>query len=139
MCDYLKYMYDLSYMINHVMYFGLKMNMFAAAFEKQPCRNISKINSSSEAAIKMHFSISLFCTCGEILWKVHVMESAIFSKFECYALQIWITSAEKLYFISALINAEQQLLQNTSRKLLLCLEAVARRCSSKQVFFEELS
>ena len=67
LCDYLKYMYDLSYMINHVMYFGLKMNMFAAAFEKQPCRNISKINSSSEAAIKMHFSISLFCTCGEIL------------------------------------------------------------------------
>ena len=38
----------------------------------------------------------------------------------------------KRYFITTLINAEQQLLQNTSRKLLLCLEAVVRRCSSKK-------
>ena len=43
--------------------------IFAAAFEKQPFRNISKINLYSEAAIKMHFSILLFCTCGEVLWK----------------------------------------------------------------------
>ena len=35
--------------------------IFAAAFEKQPCRNVPKINLSWEAAIKMHFSISLFC------------------------------------------------------------------------------
>ena len=42
----------------------------------------------------------------------------------------------KRYFITTLINAEQQLLQNTSRKLLLCLEAVVRRCSSKKVFWK---
>ena len=36
------------------------------------------------------------------------------------------TAAEKLHFITALINAEQQLLQNVSSKLFLCLEAVVR-------------
>ena len=38
------------------------------------------------------------------------------------------------HFIVA--TALQQLLQNTSRKLLLCLEAVFCRCSSKQVFLK---
>ena len=107
-----------------------KMNVFAAAFEKQPYRNVFKRNSSAEAAIKMHFSISVFCTCGEILWKIPVMECN-FSKFACNSLQLWTTAAEELYFITAFINAELQLLQNTSRKLLLSLEAVVRRCSSK--------
>ena len=109
--------------------------MFAAAFEKQPCRNVSKINSSSEAAIKMHFSILLFFTCGEILWRIPVMECN-FSKFVCNALQLWTTAREELYFITALINAKLQLLRNTSRKLLLSLEAVVRRSSSKWVFLK---
>ena len=82
-----------------------------------------------EAAIKMHFSISLFCTCSEILWKIPMMECN-FSKFACNALQLWTTAAEELNFITALINAELQLLQITSRKLLLSLEAVVRRYSS---------
>ena len=84
--------------------------MFTAAFEKQPCRNVSKINSSSEAAFKMHFSISLFCTCGEF-FEEYLWWDATYSKFACTALQLWTTGAEKLYFITVLINAEQQLLQ----------------------------
>ena len=44
-----------------------KINMFAAVFEKQPFRKISKINSSSEATTRMHFSISLFDYYNEIL------------------------------------------------------------------------
>ena len=102
--------------------------MFVAAFEKQPRRNVSKINASSEAAIKLHFSIWLFCSCGEILW--HLWWSAIFSKFACNTLQLWATAAEKSYFITALINAEQQLLQNTSRKLLVF------RSSRSQMFLK---
>ena len=98
--------------------------------EKQPCRNICKTNSSSEAAIKMYFSISLFCNCGEIPWKIPVMEWHL-GKFACNTLQLWTTAAEKLNFSTALNDAEQQLLQNTSKKLLLCLEAVSCRCSSK--------
>ena len=39
-----------------------EINIFAAALEKQLSRNISKIKLSSEAATKMHFSISLFYT-----------------------------------------------------------------------------
>ena len=62
--------------------------------------------------------------------------NAIFSKFACNALQLWTTAEEKHYFIKTLINAEQQLLQNTSRKLLLCLEAVVCRCSLKWVFLK---
>ena len=54
---------------------------------QQPFRNISKINSYSEAAIKMHFSILLFCTCGEIFEKYRLW-STIFSKFACNALQL---------------------------------------------------
>ena len=104
--------------------------MFTAAFEKQPCRNVSKINSSSEAAFKMHFSVSLFCTCGEF-FEEYLWWDATYSKFACTALQLWTTGAEKLYFITVLINAEQQLLQSTSRKLILCLEAVMPRCSAK--------
>ena len=105
--------------------------MFTAAFEKQPCRNVSKINSSSEAAFKMHFSISLFCTCGEFFEK-YLWWDATYSKFACTALQLWTTTGvEKLYFITVLINAEQQLLQSTSRKLIQCLEAVMPRCSAK--------
>ena len=50
----------------------------------------------------MHFSISLFCACGEILWKIPVMEC--FCKFACNDLQLWTTAAEKLYIITALIN-----------------------------------
>ena len=65
------------------------------------------------------------------LFEKYLYLGTIFSKFPCNTLQLWTTAAEKLYFITALINAEQQLLQNTSRKLLLCLEAVVRRCSSK--------
>ena len=57
--------------------------------------------------------------------------SAILSKFACNTLQLWTAAAEKLYFITALINVEQQLPQNTSEKLLLCLEVVVRRYSSK--------
>ena len=38
--------------------------MFAAAFEKHPCRNASKINSSSEEAIKIHFQYRS-CNCDE--------------------------------------------------------------------------
>ena len=45
--------------------------------------------------------------------------------------QLWTTAAEKLYFVTALIDAERQLLQNTSRKLLLRLEVVVPRCSSE--------
>ena len=41
--------------------------MFAAAFEKQSCRNVFKINPYSEAVIKMHFSISLFCTSAPVV------------------------------------------------------------------------
>ena len=96
--------------------------MFAPTFEKQPCRNVSKINSSSEAAIKIHFSISLFCTLVKFSEK-YLWWSAIFSEFACNALQLLTTAVEKPYFITTLINVEQQLLQNTSRKLLLCLEA----------------
>ena len=54
--------------------------MFAAAFEKQSCRNVSKINSSSEAAIKMFFryrcSVPVVKFFENFLWW-----STIFSKF----------------------------------------------------------
>ena len=61
--------------------------MFAAAFEKQPCKNASKINSFSEAAIKVPFRMSLFCICGEF-FKKYLLQSPIFSKFACNALQL---------------------------------------------------
>ena len=61
--------------------------MFAAAFQKQPCRNASKINSFSETAIKMPFPMSLFCNCGEF-FKKYLLQSPIFSKFACDALQL---------------------------------------------------
>ena len=52
----------------------------AAAFEKQPCRNVSKINSSSEAAIKIYFSISLFRSSRtEVFCKKIVLRN--FAKF----------------------------------------------------------
>ena len=54
-----------------------KMNVFAATFEKQPCKNVSKINSSWEAAIKMHFSISLSAP-GEIILRYSVKKRLIF-------------------------------------------------------------
>ena len=91
--------------------------------------NVSKINLSSEAAIKMHFSISLFHICGEFFEK-YLQWSAIFCKFACNNLQLSTTAAEKVYFITALINAEQQLLQNTSRKLLVF------RSSRSQMFLK---
>ena len=51
-----------------------------AAFEKQPCRNVPKINSSSEAAIRIHFSISLFSSSRpEVFCKKGVLRS--FAKF----------------------------------------------------------
>ena len=55
--------------------------MFAAVFQKQPFGKISEIKLSSEAAIRMHFSISQFGTYTEILSR-----SAIFSKLVCNAL-----------------------------------------------------
>ena len=102
--------------------------MFAATFEKQPCRNVSKINSSSEAAIKIHFSISLFCTLVKFSEK-YLWWSAIFSEFACNALQLLTTAVEKLYFITTLINVEQQLLQNTSRKLKAKIK-LSRNCKN---------
>ena len=82
-----------------------KMNIcLQLPFEKQPCRNASKINPSLEAAIKMHFSISLFCTLVKFFEKF-LWWREIFSKFACNAVQLWTTLAEKLYFITALINA----------------------------------
>ena len=107
-------------------------SMFGAPTEKQPCRNVSKINSSLEATIKVHFSMSLFYTWGDGVHGVHLWWSAILSKFACNALQPWTIVAKKLHVITTLINAKQKLLQNTSRKLLLCLEAVVRRCSSNR-------
>ena len=51
-----------------------------AAFEKQPCRNVPKINSSPEAAIRIHFSISLFSSSRpEVFCKKGVLRS--FAKF----------------------------------------------------------
>ena len=47
---------------------------FATVFEKQPFRKISEIKLSSEAAIKIHFSLSLFGIYSEILWKITVTE-----------------------------------------------------------------
>ena len=40
--------------------------MFAAVFEKHPFTKFSKIKLSSEAAIRMNFSVSLFSTYSEI-------------------------------------------------------------------------
>ena len=48
--------------------------IFAVVLEKQPFRNISKIKLRSETAIKMNFSISLFLTCGEIMWNIPLTE-----------------------------------------------------------------
>ena len=67
----------------------------------------------------LHFSPNTFFNIAvlQLLWNslknIYLWWSAIFR-------------AEKLYFITALINAELQLLQNASRKLFLCLEAVVR-------------
>ena len=63
--------------------------IFAAIFEKQPFKKISKIKMSSEAAIRMHFSISLFCTYSEIFGKITVTECdfSIFSRLACNAPQ----------------------------------------------------
>ena len=98
-----------------------------------------KKNSSSEVAIKMHFSISLSAPLVKFLEKYLRRWSAIFSKFACKAVLLWTTTAEKLYFITVLINALKSiLLRNISTKMLLCLEAVVRRCFSKQVFLKIL-
>ena len=70
------------------------------------------------------------------LFEKHLWWSAVFSKFACNALQHWTTAAEKPYIITSLINAEQQLMQNTSKKLLLYLETVVCRCSSKYLFLK---
>ena len=85
--------------------------------------------------MQIHFSISLSETVVKFFEK-YLWWSAVFSKFACNALQHWTTAAEKLHFITALINAEQQLMQNTSKKLLLCLETVVCRCSSKYLFLK---
>ena len=97
--------------------------IFAAAFEKQPFRNISKINLYSEAAIKMHFSILLFCTCGEVLWK----KNSDGVQFLVNSHVMLTNSCQKAIFYH-IIN---QCWTTTSAELLLCLEAVVCRCSSK--------
>ena len=80
----------------------------------------------------LHFSPNTFFNIAvlQLLWNslknIYLWWSAIFRKFPWNTLQLWTTAAEKIYFITALINAEQQLLQNASRKLFLCLEAVIR-------------
>ena len=46
---------------------GQNKYIFAIVLEKQTFRNISGMKLSSKAAIKMHFSVSMFWTCGEII------------------------------------------------------------------------
>ena len=53
--------------------------IFAAVLEKQPFRKISEIKLTSEAAIRMHFSILMFSTYSEFLEKLQ-QRSGIFSK-----------------------------------------------------------
>ena len=70
---------------------------------------------------------SLKNTCDEVRFLINL--HVTLSNFELYDI-----SAEKLYNAEKFhhsINAEQKLLQKTSRKLLLRLEAVVRRYSSK--------
>ena len=52
-------------------------------------------------------------------------------KNTCDGVQFLVNFRVTIPALNSAINAEQQLLQNTSRKLFLCLEAVVRRCSSK--------
>ena len=78
----------------------------------------------------MHFSR---CRSALVvkLFEKYLWWSAIFSKFACNVLQLCTTAAETLYFIIALINAEQLFLQNTSRKLLIAFGS-----SRSQILFK---
>ena len=84
----------------------LRKYIIAAVFEKQPFRKISEIKLSLEAAIRMHFSTSLFDTYREILCnRVRFLVN----------LHLTLCNFEPLlrkfnYFITTLINAEQLLL-----------------------------
>ena len=77
--------------------------MFAAAFEKQPCRNVAKIRGSHQDAF---FNIAV----QFLRWNSMKNTSdgvQFFSKFACNALQFSTLPGKKLHFIIALINAEQ--------------------------------
>ena len=83
---------------------------------------ISKIKLPSEAAIRMHFSISLFGTYREFLWKITVTECDFLLN-----LHVTFSNFEPLLqkfkcFIPALMNAEQLLLWITSRNFFCALK-----------------
>ena len=119
----------------------------AAAFEKQPCRNVSKINLSSEAAIKIHFQYRCSATVVKFFEK-YLGWSAIFSKFPCNTLELWTTAAEKLYFITALKGILMQIWKSANifvfiwkyyvedfiLKHLLLFEICARKICEKFIF-----
>ena len=100
----------------------LLSSSLARMFPKYICRQ----KQPSRCIFQYRWSATVVKFFEKYLWW-----SAILSKFPYNTLQLWTNAAEKLYFITALINPEQQLQQNTSRKLLLCLEVFVRRCSSK--------
>ena len=83
-----------------------------AAFEKQPRRNVPKINSSSEEAIRIHFSISLFSSSRpEVFCKKGVLRS--FAKFRGKHL------CQRLFFnkVAGLRQDNKYLKKKTERKV----------------------
>ena len=96
--------------------------IFAAAFEKPPFRNISRINLCSEAPSRRIFQ---YC-CSELVVKFFE-KNGDGVQFLVNSHVMLTNSCQKAIFYH-IINRCQT---TTSAEVLLCLEAVVCRCSSK--------